>query len=69
MNKEDIDKLLNYGYWICVDIEHDKFIAKIYRLNKRSKKWKQIKFNSFDDSYEAWDWVKLKLMEILKFML
>ena len=43
MDEDTIKNLLGYGYWVCVDIDDNIFIAKIYRLNKRSNIGKKLK--------------------------
>ena len=69
MNDEDIVEMLGYKYWPVVDIEHNKFVAKLYRLNKKQKTWKQVKTRTFNDPHKAWDYLKETLMNILKFVL
>ena len=71
MYEDDIEEILGYNYWPCVDMNGEHFTAKLYKKNTRGKRkgWRLIKTRSFKTPLEAWDYLRETLREILKFVL
>ena len=69
MHEQDIEEILSYGYWPTVDVDNKMFVAKLYKLNKKSKVWRRVRTRQCKTPLEAWDYLRDTLTTTLKFMI